>query len=422
MTRKIIDNQKKDFIWNSIAGLVNAGESVIILMICTRTKGIETAGMFAIAFAIANLMMAIGKFGMRTFQVTDAADEFEDGTYFLSRCITVLLMIITSLVWECINVYRGIHTIYRAFVIFFLCLIYAVEAIEDFFAGLYQKKGRLDLGNKVFIVRWCCIFVLFFIGFRLEMNTLYVEVAALMLSLAVEVVFLKVFNKKLKIHRITVTTVKLKQLFINCFALFLIAFLSLYITNAPKYSIDRYLDLEVQAKYGFIAMPVFVISLLNSFLYQPLLVKMSILWEEKKCLSLLRIIKKQTIYILIISIIVLTVSYVAGIPVLEWIYHVSLDGYKMPLMILMLGGMVLAVVGYEVIILTIMRCQKQIAYGYVTISFLALTGFGICTKYYGIMGNVIYYDVIMCVLSIVFTYLIIVQLKPQVKIQIRGEG
>ena len=66
MTRKIIDNQKKDFIWNSIAGLVNAGESVIILMICTRTKGIETAGMFAIAFAIANLMMAIGKFGMRT--------------------------------------------------------------------------------------------------------------------------------------------------------------------------------------------------------------------------------------------------------------------------------------------------------------------------------------------------------------------
>lgn len=410
MTKKIISNQKRNFIWNSIAGLVNAGESVIILMICTRTKGIEAAGILTIAFAIANLMMAIGKFGMRTFQVTDADDEFEDGTYFLSRCITVLLMIIAGFLWECINVYREIHSPYKALVIFFLCLIYAVESMEDFFAGLYQKKGRLDLGNKVFIIRWCCIFFLFFAGFILDFEIVYIEFVALIVSLAVEIISLRICNRKLEIHKMHIKSIKLKALFSNCFSLFLIAFLSLYITNAPKYSIDKYLASEVQAKYGFIAMPVFVIGLLNSFLYQPLLVKMSMVWREKKIDQLLDIMKRQLVYILVLTFGVLIGLYIAGIPLLEWVYHVSLEGYKMPLMILMFGGALLAVVGYEVVVLTIMRHQRQIAWGYLFGALFSLMGFSIITRHFGVIGNVIFYDIIMFGLMCVFALIIKLQI------------
>ena len=46
---KYLDNIKAGFIWNSIAGIINAAEAVIILMVVTRINGIEMAGIVTIA-------------------------------------------------------------------------------------------------------------------------------------------------------------------------------------------------------------------------------------------------------------------------------------------------------------------------------------------------------------------------------------
>ena len=67
-----------------------------------------------------------------------------------------------------------------------------------------------------------------------------------------------------------------------CFPLFAGAFLSFYIGNAPKYAIDAMLTDELQACYGFIAMPVFVVGLLNNFIFNPILFRMSMLWKKGK--------------------------------------------------------------------------------------------------------------------------------------------
>ena len=55
--------QKRDrheadcFIWNSIGGTLNAGQSVLILMVITRTAGLAAAGVFSIAYATGNLFL-----------------------------------------------------------------------------------------------------------------------------------------------------------------------------------------------------------------------------------------------------------------------------------------------------------------------------------------------------------------------------
>ena len=44
------ENIKKDsYIWNTIGGLINAFQSVIILMVLTRSLDMEYAGIFTIA-------------------------------------------------------------------------------------------------------------------------------------------------------------------------------------------------------------------------------------------------------------------------------------------------------------------------------------------------------------------------------------
>ena len=61
-----------------------------------------------------------------------------------------------------------------------------------------------------------------------------------------------------------------KKILIQCFPLFVGLFLQFYIGNAPKYAIDAILSDNYQAIYGFIAMPVFIISLLNSMIFNPI--------------------------------------------------------------------------------------------------------------------------------------------------------
>ena len=48
--------ERSSYIWNTIAGLIVSIQSAIMLIVITRTNGLEDAGVFSIAFAISSLM------------------------------------------------------------------------------------------------------------------------------------------------------------------------------------------------------------------------------------------------------------------------------------------------------------------------------------------------------------------------------
>ena len=65
--RFLLDNrkiQKDSYLWNMIGSLLMAFQSVFMLMILTRTVGLEEAGRFTIANANVNLFLTIGKYGI----------------------------------------------------------------------------------------------------------------------------------------------------------------------------------------------------------------------------------------------------------------------------------------------------------------------------------------------------------------------
>ena len=64
------DYQRSAYIWNTAGSMLNAFQSVIMLMVLTRVCDMATAGVFTLAYANANLFLNMGSYGMRNFQAS----------------------------------------------------------------------------------------------------------------------------------------------------------------------------------------------------------------------------------------------------------------------------------------------------------------------------------------------------------------
>ena len=68
-TERIIE--QKSFLWNIIGSAVSAASSFVLLLCVTRTVGASEGGIFSLAFATSQILLTIGKFGVRAFQASE---------------------------------------------------------------------------------------------------------------------------------------------------------------------------------------------------------------------------------------------------------------------------------------------------------------------------------------------------------------
>lgn len=414
-----IGQPKQDYIWNTAAGLINAAEVVIMSMIVTRMTGLADAGSLSIAFAIGNLLMPIGKFGLRHFQTTDVEDQFSFSIYVKTRVVTVLLMIISTFGYLT-YAYRDLgYSWNKVGIIFGVCMIYAVEAVEDVVWGYYQRRNRLDVGAKLFCYRWIGILLLFPIALYVSRDLRFTLLFCFVISLVLFVILVRITfptisskeDQNIDIFIKKADLGEIGKLLRIAFPLFGISFLSLYVNNAPKYAIDACLTDEIQACYGFVAMPVFAIRLLNNFIYQPILVPMAVEWEQKQMDKFTARIIKQTMIIIGISVVCILGAYVLGIPVLSLLYNTDLADYKSELIILLIGSGFLAGSGYLSVVLTIMRCQKALLWPYCLVSIIAALSMKSIVLGYGTIGASFCYLGLMTLLCLLYGVILIVRLK-----------
>lgn len=399
--------QRDSFVWNMAAGLVNAAEAVVIMMIVTRTEGVAAAGIFSIAFAVGNLLMNIGKFGVKSFQVTDAKNEYSFHHYYSLRILTVLFMGIVVCGYLLLKSLEGNDSGRKLCIILCICLIYIVESFEDVFLGEFQKQDRLDVASKVFILRWCWIIVSFCMIAVFAKDSLLAIFAATLGALFLEILLLRLSAKIMNLPALKTELSAVPGLLKQCFPLFAVAFLTYYVTNAPKYAIDSHLTEDIQGYFGYISMPVFVIELLNCFLYQPQMTTLAQFWEDGDYKSFNKRILRQIGYILILIAVCTTGAYIAGIPVLTLLYGVNLAHYKKEFIVLMLAGGGLALVGFSGIVLTIQRNQNTLLVNTVITAALAFLLLGTVAEKWEMMGICIAFLILMLLLAALNYYCII---------------
>ena len=340
-------------------------------MIINRVLGLEASGLFSIAFATGNLFMNFGNFGVRNVQVSDQKQQYSCRLYFLHRGITTALMLAGAGAYVLYKAGTG-YTPYKAGVVYAMCLLKAVDCLEDAAAGRLQQRGHLDLAGKMILLRLLISLGLLCVLLKADGGLLMPTLAAAGAAILTVSVFCMAVREPLALYEkaggsgssakqlLALTRTTLPVCAANC--------LSFYLINAPKYAIDAQLDETAQARYTFIAMPVFVIQLLNQFLYQPLLVKMTLAWGEKtenpRRDPFLRLVGKVLAGLLAITAVVLLCGYLLGIPVLGILYSADLSDLKTELMLLLLGGAFLALCGFLTALLTIVRAQKLIPFVY----------------------------------------------------------
>lgn len=376
------------FFWNSLGGILNAGQSVLVLMVITRVLGLAAAGVYSIAFATGNLFLYLGEYGVRNVQVSDLTEQYPFRDYLAHRILTVFLMLALGACCCVFSYGRGTYSLEKSLTVFAMCLLKAVDCIEEVYEGRLHQRGRLDLAGKVMTVR-----LVVSIGGMLAAAVLFhslliaTDIAA---ALAAVSAFCMLFcyRKEVAFTPGLVSRRNVGALMRVCFPVCAANFLQFYLINAPKYAIDAAMDETVQAQYNFIAMPVFVIQLLGMFLYQPVLGRMSAAAANGDRRALLSDIRKIVLGILVIAAVCLAGAWVLGIPVLSLLYATDLSSFRSELMWILVGGIFLALSGFLCAVLTILRRQSAILVIYAAGAVLSLILTGQMVRSSGILGAV----------------------------------
>ena len=81
----------------------SAAVSVILLFIVTRALNSASADTYSFAYAIANLFVIVASFQVRDFQATDIREKYSFDTYFVTRIISnvaMVLLLVTYLIFN----------------------------------------------------------------------------------------------------------------------------------------------------------------------------------------------------------------------------------------------------------------------------------------------------------------------------------
>lgn len=384
----------QSYIWNALAGIINASQSAIIMIVIMQTNKVTDAGIYVIAFAIANLMLIIGKYNIRIYQITDYNNSSDLGAYVGARLTSCSFMLMISLAYViCASSFNS-YAMEKSIIVLVMCVMKAIEAAEDVFHGFYQKNNRLDVAGRAFTIRTIFVIMFYSIAYLMTQNLLVSTIIATVISGILAFIFVAATIENFGGFKFNFHWKDQKKLFKDCFSLFVGSYMSFYIINAPRYAIDANLSDEAQAYYGIIAMPIFVVALLSSFLYQPIITDIVKDWYEKRYSEMNRKIKRQSIVIFGVTLICLAIAYYWGVPILSFVFNYNISQYFVDLLILLCGGGILAFGGFLSSIATIIRQQNKIVWCYFICFLLSVLVFNPVIQNYGIRGATITYFMI----------------------------
>ena len=395
---------RSTYVWNSVSVFVMAMQGPVIQAVVSRTSGATDFGIVSIAFSVATLMMYVGQYGLRRFQASDVNEEFSFEEYHGMRIITCSMLVIASLGY-CLyrQAFKGYSPV-KFGVIFMVCMIKLIMAYSDVFHGNMQQKGRFDVAAKATAIRYTWEIVIFCAAVAATHDILISSVVCVATSAVMMVLLSMNANRHYcDSLRPVFRASAIRSLFIEGFPLFVGMFLNTYVSNAPRYAIDRYLTDDIQAVFSSIFMPVFVVQIVAQFIFNPLITSYAHIWNRKTRASydeFVRRIRRMSLVVAGLAVLALIAAATIGIPVLSAVFSLDLSPYKKELMIIMLGGGPLAFSVYFSTIIAIIRAQKSLMICYGAASVMALVLSGTLVKNYGITGASWMYVLLMGVLAL----------------------
>ena len=328
--------------------------TLVMTIIISRLLGETQAGMFSVGLSIAQWLVTIAYFEIRTFQVTDVRNEYSFKYYLTLRILMCIITFLASIVYVVFNNYD----IQKVIIILLVCLYKISDSIADTFEGEFQKEDRIDISGKSEFYRVFFSILVLVIAVAVSKNL----ILSLIIMNVVAYGMIVLLDISIAVKRVSVRMTgdmkRLWELVKMCIPLAVSTFLSTYIINSSKLSVDRVLGDEAQLYYTAVFMPNMVINLFSGIIFKPMQTAMAVNYYEKKYKNFWHIISKMILIITGFTFVCEVGAYILGIPVLSWLYGVNLKEYKLTLLLLLLCGGVNAINIIFYYVLAIMRKQK----------------------------------------------------------------
>ncbi len=391
----------RDFVWNSIGSGVWALVFPVVTMVSTQLVGVEQAGMISMAFVVGLLLMFVGNFGVRTYQVSDTTMEHSFKDYQANRWATCILMLLVGWAYCSIRGYSD-----EMFNISMAVILYKfIDALADVYEGRLQQVDKLYLAGISQTLRSALALVVFSVALLITRNA---TVACYAMAIVAAITFV-VFTWPLTLMEAPPSSpfsfASFVGLFKVCAPLFLALFLFNVIENMPKFVMEDALPYDNQLYYNAIYFPAQMILIVSQLVYKPLLLRMAGVWQDASKRT------KFNMLLVVIFLVIAAITGVAcgimawvGIPVMSFLYGIDFAQFRGLLFLMLLTGGITAAIDFIYQVITIMRRQRD-----VTVLYLVTFGFSLfipylLVHYAELEGAVLSYVIIESILFVLLVW------------------
>ncbi|MFV0382281.1 MAG: lipopolysaccharide biosynthesis protein [Breznakia sp.] len=351
---------KKSIFWYTMGSLCNTVSSVLLLMYVTRILGQNDAGVFSIAWAIVQLVLTIGLFNTRDYQVSDTKTKYRFQEYLSLKLFTSLIAIGCGILYSMMLGNYG----YKLLVTFLLCVLFVSDIFADCFSGFFQQHEKLHIAGKSNVIR----IVFYNLSFLFSLLYFHSLIVSIVLAFLVSSVWIYMFDFQI-VKRITTIHFafqwrKMLTLLKACFPLFLGNFLTIFLINIPKNTMNHLYTSDMQALYAVLFMPSALTNMFCMFIFVPLFTSITKRWHQTYVGGYIALLFKLLLMIILVNVCVLLGGYILGIPILKLVFNVDVSGLKTPMMLLLLAGGFTSMNNVLNFSVAVMRKQHYIICGY----------------------------------------------------------
>lgn len=367
----------------------------LLTIVVTQLVGAEQAGMFSMAFVTGLVLMFLGNYGVRTFQVSDLNERYSFSDYQVNRVVTCVIMLLVGALYCFARGYDG-HMLTICMGVYFYKM---VDALADVYEGRLQQADKMYLAGLSQAVRSVAVVIVFSLLLLVTRNLAIASVAMAIVSLLSFFVLtfpLALFETPKSRRWSPAAVVELLK---QCFPLFVALFLFNLIENMPKFVMEGMLPYDNQLYFNALYFPAQGILLTISMIYKPLLIRLAEVWADPA--------RRKRFDLAILAIVAITVVLTGGvmavmgwigIPIMSFLYGIDFEPFRGLAFVMIAAGGVTAVIDFLYQAITVLRRQKD-----VTKLYLLTFGFSIFVPlllvgFTGLAGAVLSYLIVMCIL------------------------
>lgn len=393
--------QKKDYIWNSIGSFLQSAISPILLIVITRLNGVGDSGLFSFAMSLSVVFWAISLWGGRTYQVSDVKKEFSSGDYIVVRFISSLIVAVFSISFCILSGYDLIKTELIMVLVSFKIL----ESITDSMYGVLQIHNKLYIVGISLTMKSVFGFMVFAIVDILTKNIVYGALSIFIVNIAVVIFYDIPWMKRVESVGLTKKNImQAGKIMKKTAEVFVVVFLTMFSLNIPRYFLDKY-HYDQIGYFGIMAMPITLLTLFISFVLQPNVVNLSELLKKKKIKEFTNIVSKIDFITFTLGILFVVSSYLIGVWVLNTVFGIDINNFRIDLTIMVIGAVANAFVSIYVNLLIILRRFKGQFYTLLVTNILAVVLSVYLIDRLAMLGSVLVFMIISFLQAIILLFI-----------------